>query len=527
MAQTSYGPQAPSAQGGQGWRGRVPNDQMDSGGKPQLGGHLGQPPSATNTGVDAQQFRAPQWNAAPASQTSAQQSTQQSSGVGQQTNGTGAPVSTSQPVASNGLLNAAPPLQANQTIPISSQNEGQYGVPTDPAARTQFYAQLTQNQPVAGSPGMSWVHNGQGWTIAPSGSTTQAGQPGQTAQPNPALMSPYGPYPGRPEATQYTPGQLPQYQFQDYNTSQFTQNAPQSAIYQGGQIGQFGGLDQSAQQSAENALLQQIMSGGGLSDQAVNQMKTAGKESALSMSDQLRQQNQQANAGRGFGAATAQPQDLRLQQQAVSDIIGNNRGIDIAAAQQKFQDQLSALGASSALGGQRVSNATNLYNTGLQGQLAQQGVNQNAAASSMAGAQFGAQQQKAQADENQRGFSNQFMAPQFNQTNALAQQQLNQQGAANAQQNYSTDLSAFQNYQNMLNQQRQLDIQSQLGNAGIGVDQQRLAQQGGQFNQQLQLQWAQMMSGLLNNQQQLGLGYTQLGANQQNALMQSLFGLGG
>src|SRR5262249_44365365 len=159
-----------SAQGPQGYRAQ-PVNAVAPGTPPQQ-------TQPTNTGVESQQFRSPNWSPAPASQTSAQQSTQKSSGVSQPSAGNAPATNPGSPVASNGMISAPTQVPQGQAIPVARSNEAQYGVPQDEAARSQFYSKLSQDQPVAGSPGMSWHHNGQGWTIVPSGSSGEqpAGQ---------------------------------------------------------------------------------------------------------------------------------------------------------------------------------------------------------------------------------------------------------------------------------------------------------------------------------------------------------------
>lgn len=99
----------------------------------------------------------------------------------------------------------APPLTEHGAAPppatrVTRQNEAQYGVPTDEAARQRFYAERNQNDPVAGQPGLFWVHDGSGWTV--SGTPGTPGTPpagaGGGANPRPSWMT----------SEVYTPGEI-------------------------------------------------------------------------------------------------------------------------------------------------------------------------------------------------------------------------------------------------------------------------------------------------------------------------------
>jgi hypothetical protein len=327
----------------------------------------------------------------------------------------------------------------------------------------------------------------------------------------------------------YQAGQLPQ------------QNMP---TYQAGQTTQFQAPDQAGGNAQQNALLQQLMANPGWGADAVNQMKSGQKESALSMQQQQQMAMQQAAAGRGLLDSGQQIADQRrLADTTQSNILGGYRNIDIANAQNTFGNQIAALGASDQTLNSQANRATSFYNTGLAGQQAQQGNLQAQAASGQNATNFALQQAMAQqglyqnaassqlqsagmqADENNRGFANQFVGPQFQQNAYMQQQGLNQAGAQSGLAAYNTDLNAFQNYQGNQNTNRQLDIQSQLGNAGIGVDQARLAEQGKEFGANNQLNWAQLMNDMYMGRSGLGLNYAQLQNTAQQQMMSQIFGL--
>lgn len=567
---TSYGPTQPSSQGAQG---------------PQGANQIKQPQD-----IGAQQYRSPNWTPAPAS------SSERGAGAGSrsspqryqqldQTNTGGSPVmpngmiappsamatsgmqqpSGSQPPAPAGQPNTAPGLlpyqgQGSGQTPVNAGNEAQYGVPTDEAQRQQFYARLAPGQPVQGQPGMTWGHGPQGWYV--TGQGQQPGAQGPGAQPNPALYSPYGPYPGRPDGTVYQPGQQPQFNFGSYQTAQFNQQVPQGAIYQpgqlpsgqmptyqAGQIGQFNAPNLSGLESQQDALLQQVMNNPGLSPAAINAMKERSKSQTLAMSQQLGQQAAQRGAATGMtGLAGADQRNIG--NAAMSSIMGGYRDIDIAAADRAQSDRLNALQASEALASGRGNRASQFYQTGLQGQMAQQellraqnaseqaaaqfglqrgiaqeGLNQAGADSAFRATQFNAQQQGLQADENFRAWQSQFQPAQFAADQAYRQEQLNQAGSESALNAYRTDVDAFNSWKDNLARDRQLDIQQNLGQGGLDIDRQRLAQQGSQFDRSLQLDWASLLNNMYMGRAGLGLDYASLQQQGQNTMMNQILGL--
>lgn len=522
---TSYAPTMPGSQGSQGQQGANNKSTPD---------------------ITGQKYRASTWRPAPASSTTAQGQAPQQGQQGQMSGG-GQGGNTGSPVMSNGLisqpsqpqmqpqLNIAPPLQAApqqqpQQTPVSpAHSMGQYGIPGDMAGMQQFFSQLQPGTAVAGQQGATWQYvPQQGWVIQQGGQQgaqppAQGPQPGQPgAQPNPAQYSPYGPYPGRPDGTVYQPGQLPQYQFQDYNTAQFNQQAP--APYQPGQVNQFQAPDQSGIGNQYQQLMSNVLQNPGWGSQAVAQMKEAQKQQTLDMQKQMLAQNAQQSAGRGFGfEGQAEGQAQRIQDAAMQEILGGQRDIDMQNAQNSFANQLSALGAAEQFQTGQANRSTQFYNTGLQGQMAQQQLNQAGADSQFRNAQFGADQQQRQADENYRSWNSQFQPAEFGMQAALAQQGLNRQGAQDKLSAYGMDLDAFNAYKQQQQQGRQLDIQQQLGQGGLGIDQQRLQQQGGQFDRQLQLNWAQMMNDMMMGRSNLGFNYAQLQNQAQSQMMQSLF----
>lgn len=153
----------------------------------------------------------------------------------------------------------------------------------------------------------------------------------------------------------------------------------------------------STLQAPTEGLIQKMLSSeGSLNPAVVAQMKEGQKSTALSMADQLKQQNNTSAATRGVSGGGA---NLAANQQVdantVGDISRGYRETDIAAAQANQADKMNAIGAS----------------TGFQNQLLQQYLGQNAqnmnvqqANAAEQGKQFTSEQAKA-ADEYARYLS--------------------------------------------------------------------------------------------------------------------------
>jgi hypothetical protein len=462
--------------------------------------------------VATQQYRAPLQTSAPSStgQAPGQRAPQRQQM--DQTNA-GAMANPGSPVMPDGTINpnagaapmSAPSPQRNQG-PGLQDASAQQAAPTSP-------------DPFQAMGGGFWT--GQQWVPRNHPLAQQGGAAGQPApptgaQPNPALYSPYGPYPGRPEGTVYQPGQLPQYQFANYQTAQFNQQAP--GAYQAGQLGQFNAPNLTAQEQAQWQAIQHVLNNPGLGD--TTGLKEQQKELALQMQQDALSQNanRAAASGRsGFGGV-ASANARRIGDATQGQILGSYRDIDIANAERANADRLAAAGmAESAISG-RANRAQDFYKTGLTGQLAQEDLYQQAVQSALQMSEFEANQQARQADENARGFEAQFKAPQFNRETMMQQEALNQAGAQSGLDAYNTDLAAFNAWRDDLARGRQLDLQGQLGNRGLDIDESRLSQQGSQFDRSLQLDWANLMNNAYLGRAGLGLNYAQLQQSGQNQL---------
>jgi hypothetical protein len=461
--------------------------------------------------IAAQQYRAPQWKPAPGS-TGQNLPAPTTPGGGEQQAQMANPGS---PVMADGTINP----QAGVSAAAPQRNQGP-GLQDASAQQPQPAQQApTSPDPFQAMGGGVWT--GQQWVprnhpLAGQPGAQQPGAPPTGAQPNPALYSPYGAYPGRPEGTVYQPGQLPQFNFSDYQTAQFNQQAP--APYNPGQVSQFNAPNLSPQEQAQWQAIQQVLNNPGLGD--TSGLKEQQKELALQMQNDALSQNanRAAASGRsGFGGV-ASSNARRIGDATQGNILESYRGIDIANAERANADRLAAAGmAESAISG-RAGRAQDFYRTGLTGQLAQEDLNLQGANSRMQGAEFNANQQARQADENARGFEAQFKGPQFMLESMLKQEGLNQAGAQSGLDAYNTDLAAFNAWKDDMARNKQLDLQGQLGNRGLDIDDRRLTQQGTQFDKANQLDWASLMNNAYLGRAGLGLNYAQLQQNGQNSM---------
>ena len=373
---------------------------------------------------------------------------------------------------------------------------------------------LKSGDPVAGQPGATWNHNGKGWEIVRAGGSGASPGPGVSGpQPNPALMSPYGPYPGRPDQTVVPVMTLPGWQTQAYAQTQ----APGAPNLQGGyappgyQQQQMGGFNAPQRQELQNLQLNALQQA--LLDNPYNEANTAAmKERLKEQAVQIGEQNKQGLAegaiargrlGGGFAEAANAGQDQTTQEQ----ILKGFRDIDLAAAQGKQASTLAAADAINASLSGEMSRASQ----GFQNNLASYGANQG---ERQFGANFGRQTQMDRAQLGQQDFANAMARAGFqsgenqfgwnagmaNQQaalqQALAQHGINMDVAGNAQQNYGTDLGAFFQNANLGLQRHGID-------AGIGVDYARLNESGRQFN----LGHALNVMQFLENQRQANQGF--------------------
>lgn len=372
-----------------------------------------------------------------------------------------------------------------------------------------YFNNIQSGTPVQGEPGLVWQHTGTGWVKQAAG-TAPAGQapapaaaPGTNTGPQ-ALGSPL-------QALN-----LGNNAWSTYTGAQHNVNIPQLGelpqSYGGTQIGQFNSPEQQALTAQQNALMSAILGNPEtMNPQVVAQMKEQQKEALLMQEKQMGAMAAQRAAAQGrTNGGGLQSLMAQIQGATGDDIISGNRAVDLAALERNRADQMQALGMSNDLMSGQMNRATQGYGAQLAGQGAQSDIDRNAAqdaiqraiAGNDAGLRSSAlqlQQSGMNADEGFRQYQSEFAGQQADQNRILQQFGMNE-----AQVNSGRADSA-------------LALQGELGRGGLSLDQQRLNQQGTQFDQSHGLNILQFLEGQRQSDNSLGLGYTQLGANQQGA----------
>ena len=241
----------------------------------------------------------------------------------------------------------------------------------------------------------------------------------------------------------YTPGQLPTAGLKTYTP---------------GTLSQFQAPDQSGMNSVQNqALTSALQSGGSLNPGVVAQMKGRLQEQGAGMLQQQLGRNAQSAAQRGVPMGGGEEVQARRSSDALNAaLLGGYRDIDVAAAGQNFNDILGASGAMNESLGRQAGTAQNFYNTGLGGQLAQEGL-------------------------NERGVTSQNAAVNYDLQRALAQEGLAQSAAGLNEGGREFDIGQELARAQMAQQNSQfgqsLGEQGRQFNMGYGLDFERLRQQ--------------------------------------------------
>jgi hypothetical protein len=227
-------------------------------------------------------------------------------------------------------------------------------------------------------------------------------------------------------------------------------------------------------------------------------MKAKQRESAMAMAGQQQQMAAQNAASRGTNLDS---QFTNTQNQIGDsmrgDILNSYRDIDINAALQNRQGQLSALGMSNDVLNGQVGRQGQQYQSYLSGQSAMQG-------------------------ENQARFDNQFKPADFNMQKQLQQEALNKMGVDSNMDAYKTDLGAFFDWQQNLLGNKTADNQYKLGEAGIATDRYRTDIQNEQFGKTNQLNWASLLNDMQMGRYGLGIDYAKLQQQGQQQTMQNM-----
>lgn len=476
-----------------------------------------------------------------------------------------APQSSTSPVTPNGRLNTAqataattpgvnvaPPLQAAQQPAQTTRIDHRtyQGVNFDT---------LQPGAPVADKPGWTWQHDGQGW-IQTTGQGGSAG-PAPAAPQLDAFGQPTQ-FPGLPQMPQnatYFADDLGNTPFSTYNAYQFNQqgmptynpgqiNVDMGQGYQPGQISQFQGPNQQAIQGSTEALIQQILGNPlSMSDQNVNALKEQQKEQALQVQQQMQAQAAQSAASRGLapGSGFLATQDRRAGDATQASLLGSYRDIDLAKMVQDQQDRAAAAQLGDQYLSSQMGRATQGYQATLAGQQLREQTGQAASEdarlraalgadvqgrnldelfrgyqSQASGREFDFAREQAQAGEGYKGYQSNLTAQQGALERAIAQAGLNQKAADSGLQGFQSMLDAYNQQQGRTIDNRQLDIQQQLGQGGLDLDRAKLGETGRQFDKGYQLDY---LNYLLNRDQmgqqgqqftdQMGLNWAQLNSD--------------
>jgi hypothetical protein len=267
---------------------------------------------------------------------------------------------------------------------------------TPVAGATTQVQQQQQAQPAAGSTGTPVAGNGS--IPPPTPAPAPVAAPAPQAAPAPAA-APQPPTPTalRPEDTSITKwvptqdgtGWVPS----DHplawkgpagagatGTGAPTTGTPGSALggpaeaAKSGMFTQYAPMEHDFQNWQQLELVSQLLANPEtLNANTIEQMKQKQMEEALSMSQQLQQQRGDAIAARGFGGGQIDASNRAMNEAMMQAILGQNRDIEISAAQQNRQDILQALGVTESILGGQVGRSSNTFNDILAGQQANRG----------------------------------------------------------------------------------------------------------------------------------------------------------
>lgn len=374
---------------------------------------------------------------------------------------------TSSQQSSGSTATMATPVTGNGKIP-------------DPQPTPQPQAQaVAKSEPTSPDPfaslgggvwtGQQWVPQGHPLAIAAQGGTTGTGT-GTTGGANPGTVS--GAVQGQ--------------------TALFNVATPVAALppsYGGTDFSQYQGPNHDAANQQQLDLVQRILGNAQTqSPEIIRQQQQRSAEEQLRLAQQVRQQNADLSAGRGFNPAggSTDAANRLTNENLMSNIIGQNRDIEINAAQQNRADELAALQASEGVLAGQTNRSGSIYDRILQGQLAQSG-----------------DDRAVSQDSISRGLS-QFGADLQGATFNLGQQQANRG-------DYWTG--------------QQLGLQRELGQGGLDIDRGRLGEQGREFDMNNALNVLQLLEGQRQANNNLGFNYNQLNSNNNNSLMGYLMSL--
>lgn len=214
---------------------------------------------------------------------------------------------------------AAPPPAARPTAAATQPATSASGVtPTGSPSPSTVAAAAT----APGSPGPGWTQGADGGWLPPGhpAAGTVGAPPPTGAEPNPALYSPYGAYPGRP------PGTVA-------DTNPYTTETPYAAH-----------PDLSGPEAAMLNSLQAALEGAPINK---NVLRERNKESWLAQQDQQLQALAQNQASRGVSMGS-DTQERAIREATTSGLLGANRETDFAADEADQNRRLTAAAAVNA-----------------------------------------------------------------------------------------------------------------------------------------------------------------------------------
>lgn len=400
------------------------------------------------------------------------------------------------PVSSNGRLTTAPAQVAPPPAPAAPAAAAP--ATTAPPLQPQG-GEMTPQQ--AAAAGLGWVDKNNPNYGKPGfvGSTPASG--GQPAGAPAAAPPPYAGY-------QAPPGvQLGNTPFSTYQGTNIQVGLPNAAPAT--QFSQWGGFDEGQQGASQQALINQILQNPhSMSDAGVAALKEQQKESASSIQKQLMGQSDSRAAARGvLGGSGNEGQHQQIASDFGQHLLGSYRDIDLQRMQQDRADELGALNASDALMQTRFGRANQGYQNTLAGQHEQEGANQFQSQFGLNRAGLDFNVQNANAQDRRAVADSQFNAQDAGLRRDIAQGGFNMDSWNNDQ---NRIYNAGNDAANRGTENRRIDVQSQLGNAGIGVDQAKLAEQGREFDQGHQLDFLNYLQRGSQFDDQQGLDWTKM-----------------
>lgn len=305
---------------------------------------------------------------------------------------------------------------------------------------------------------------------------------GSVAQPGSPHLAPPPSYTVPDVGTMFDPSR-----FAHYAPHQFTTTIPTFADAQQTVLSP----EQRAVHQSQLALVQQMLaSPETLGPAQLAQMKERAKDTAMAFSRQMGDVADQRAAGRGLSTAGGGRlgTQLDIDDTTMQNLLGEYRDVDLEAAKVNRQNVLDALSGSSALmdaiGGQKSQ----------------------AFRDALTEAMAGLEREGMQAEQGWRGYQSMSQADQNALQMATLQSGLAESGAdrdvnvwdsfnRNLLDRYRAESGLYGTNLDFISGQQSRALQELLGRMGIGVDQQRIAEQARQFDRGFGLDFLRFLEG--------------------------------